>query len=399
MTARSARPVTGAEAVDGPAETPVKARRRVRRVASAGPVPGVLAEAAPAPVVCAFEPGASAREVALQLPRGGRMLVVTRGQFSLLDMIHAILERTGPASVMFTSWSTGLNDADQMRWLLDEGHIRTLRFFSGNGFQDRHPEYVTRLRALFGDDCVVTAELHAKIAVIVNDGWAVCVRSSCNLNRNPRIEQFDVDDSRPMAEWLLNWSESLATTGAKGWDPADRGLVRDRLKVWGGEWCERPATRAIAARPGPAVELPIGGAVSGLPYLRQRYALIAAEVATARGENRPTDKLLPLERDAAREIELAEAEERAATVAESPLDRARRYRTDALMAGKLPLVERWTRTITELEAEAEAARKAAARAALAATPSDALVTRVGDMVLSMPPHQRRALKAILNAAD
>lgn len=366
-------------------------------MASAGPIPGVLAEASPASVVCAFEPGASAREVAIQLPRGGRMLVLTRGQFSLLDLIHAILERTGPASVMFTSWSTGLNDADQMRWLLDEGHIRTLRFFSGNGFQDRHPEYVERLRALFGDDCVVTAELHCKIAVIVNDGWAVCVRSSCNLNRNPRIEQFDVDDSRPMAEWLLNWSEALASTGAKGWDPADRGLVRDRLKVWGGEWAERPATRPIDARSGPAVELPIGGAVSGLPYLRQRYALIAAEVATARSENRPTDKLLPLEREAAREIELAEAEERAATGAETPLDRARRYRTDALMAGKLPLVERWTRMIADLETEEREARQAEERAALGAATTDQLVLRVSTMLLQMPAHQRRAILSIVNA--
>jgi len=277
---------------------------RARKQKTPAGAPGLFVEPAAAPFVTVWEPGASARDVAAQLPRGGRMLVVSRGQFSLLDMIHAILERTGPASVMFTSWSTGMNDAEQMAWLLREGHIRTLRFFSGNGFQDRHPEYVVKLRALFGDDCVVTAELHCKIAVIVNDGWAVCVRSSCNLNRNPRIEQFDVDDSRPMAEFLIQWSEQLAAHGVAGWDPADREVARTAMRAWGGEWEERPANRPIDDRayvappPAETQEAPVA-------FWRARWLGVREDIAKARADN-PTllPKLLPLETEAWRQLQM-----------------------------------------------------------------------------------------------
>jgi hypothetical protein len=35
-----------------------------------------------------------------------------------------------------------------------------------------------------------------------NEGWNICVRSSMNLNRNPRLEQYDLDDNFDLCEFF-----------------------------------------------------------------------------------------------------------------------------------------------------------------------------------------------------
>ena len=139
-------------------------------------------------------PAASAVEVARQLRPGGRLTGMTKGQFSLLDLMRALLDVTGPADVLISTWSSGIRDAEIAGWLLDSGAMTSLQWVVDRSFATRQPEYASRMMERFGPGAIATAEVHAKICLIAAGDWRIAVRSSMNLNRNPRFEQFDIDD-------------------------------------------------------------------------------------------------------------------------------------------------------------------------------------------------------------
>ena len=146
----------------------------------------------------------SAEETIGQISPGVRICGVTKGQFSLLDLLRAILKQTGPADVQLTTWSSGIRDAQTAYWLLHSGAIRSLRLITDSSFPIRQPQYAAKLLELFGESAIYCSKVHCKVALITNEDWSIVVHSSMNLNRNPRFEQFDLDDDRGLADW---WAE------------------------------------------------------------------------------------------------------------------------------------------------------------------------------------------------
>ena len=76
--------------------------------------------------------------------------------------------------------------------------------------------YLAELVRLFGDDAIRTTRTHAKFAVITNDEWAVAVRTSMNLNENPRLESIEVSDDAALAGFLLRVVDEIFAEEAPG---------------------------------------------------------------------------------------------------------------------------------------------------------------------------------------
>ena len=150
-------------------------------------------------VRCPFE---TAREAIAPLRKGDRLTGMTKGQFSLLDLIRAILEVTGPADLTLSTWTLGIRDAENAAALTKRGTIRSLRLLTDRSFPTRQPRYCAYVLDAFGDASIRVTNTHAKFAIIRNDGWSVVVRSSMNLNRNPRFEQFDLDEDEALADFF-----------------------------------------------------------------------------------------------------------------------------------------------------------------------------------------------------
>ena len=70
---------------------------------------------------------ASARDTIDGFDRGMDVVGLTYGQFSLLDLIRAALEITGPADVAISTWSAGLYDVDAAERFVSDGQ-RSLQF-------------------------------------------------------------------------------------------------------------------------------------------------------------------------------------------------------------------------------------------------------------------------------
>lgn len=145
---------------------------------------------------------AAAREAIGTIEPGCEVYVLTYGQFSLIDALVAILEQTGPADVCVSTWSAARADLERSMKLLESADIRSMRWLVDRSFLTRKPKECALLRRLFGDDCIRTLSTHAKFLTIRNERWSLAIRTSMNLNGNPRLENIEISDDDALCEFM-----------------------------------------------------------------------------------------------------------------------------------------------------------------------------------------------------
>ena len=216
---------------------------------SIGGAPNPLLAAAPQPVVDPAVIGKSvvkrpipkreimdlrraqcAAEAIAGLERDGMELFgLTKGQFSLTDMIEAILEKTGPADLSISTWTAANGDVSRMLGLLGSGAIRSCRWLVDLTFVRRCPQLMAEIRKQFGDDAIRVTKTHAKFCTIVNNEWQVALRSSMNLNQNPRMESFQVGHDPVLCQFLSQVLDDV-------WSKQSRGVADLTSKEIAGWW-------------------------------------------------------------------------------------------------------------------------------------------------------------------
>ena len=145
----------------------------------------------------------SAAEAIAQLERDGSELVgLTRGQFSLSDMLTAVLDKTGPAALSISTWTAASTSVQSMLELLQTGQITRCKWLVDCTFVRRVPQLVAEIRRSFGDDAIRVTRTHAKFATVTNENWQVAIRSSMNLNQNPRLESYEIGHDPQLCAWL-----------------------------------------------------------------------------------------------------------------------------------------------------------------------------------------------------
>jgi len=150
-----------------------------------------------------------AKEAVSGFAKGGRVIGLTKGQFSLLHLIREILEHTGRADVTISTWSAGLYDASALYELKQSGKIKSVLIITDRSYITRQKEYATTLERAFGKECIRTTNTHAKFVLISNDEWSVCIRSSMNLNENKRCENFDIDDDQDIFNFYQGFCDEI----------------------------------------------------------------------------------------------------------------------------------------------------------------------------------------------
>jgi hypothetical protein len=145
----------------------------------------------------------SAADAIAGLERDGTELIgLTRGQFSLSDLIEAILDKTGPANLSISTWTAAHSSVATMLQLLQSGRITSCRWLVDVTFVRRVPQLVAQIRKDFSDDAIRVTKTHAKFATIANESWQVAIRSSMNLNQNPRMESYEIGHDPELCAWL-----------------------------------------------------------------------------------------------------------------------------------------------------------------------------------------------------
>lgn len=136
------------------------------------------------------------------LEHGCEIFGLTKGQFSISDVIQHCLTETGPATVDIATWTAAIGDIKRAENLLRDGRITRIRFVVDPSFKSRKPEFCKALVDTFGPGCIRTINSHAKFAIIRNERWNLAIRTSMNLNPNPRLENFEISDDCELASFF-----------------------------------------------------------------------------------------------------------------------------------------------------------------------------------------------------
>ena len=149
-----------------------------------------------------FIRGESAREALAEFNRETAIFGFTKGQFSLIDLLRAALEKTGPAHLTVSTWTVGGQDLTSLHDLLRDERILSVRFLVDASFQTRQPSIVKHLVGEFGVESMRVTNNHAKFFLLRNDTWRVSCKTSMNLNFNPRFEDFDISADEALHDFL-----------------------------------------------------------------------------------------------------------------------------------------------------------------------------------------------------
>ena len=146
--------------------------------------------------------GETAKQAIGEIYPGCAIFGFTKGQFSLVDLISAILDQTGPASLFVSTWTAAGADLSEAFDLVQSGKITDIAFLVDLSFQRRKPAFAAKIRELFGETSVRVTKNHAKFCLIMNDKWRLVLNTSMNLNFNPRFEDFYLQDDPALADFL-----------------------------------------------------------------------------------------------------------------------------------------------------------------------------------------------------
>lgn len=149
---------------------------------------------------------------------GCRILGLTRGCFSLIDLIHSVLKKTGSAHVICTTWSAGIKDLHQVDWMKDSEMIRSFQLITDHSYVTRQSKYAATIEEVFGKENIRTSEVHAKFVLIHNENWKVCIRTSMNLNANKTCESFEIDEDQEIFDFYMTFVEHTFGSMPKGFE-------------------------------------------------------------------------------------------------------------------------------------------------------------------------------------
>lgn len=153
-----------------------------------------------------------------------RIVGLTNGEFSLIDLIYSVLKKIGPSSVIVATWSAGIKDAHQVRWMMDSNLILGFKILTDHSYVTRQSKYAASLTDLFGKENIRTTEMHAKFVLITNDNYRIAITSSMNLNANKTCELFEIDEGSGVYDLLKSYV--LHT-----FENMESGFVGDNNKV------------------------------------------------------------------------------------------------------------------------------------------------------------------------
>jgi len=149
--------------------------------------------------VCRAVAAETAEDVLGALTLGCRISALLVGSVSMLDVLVHVLDATGPANVLLSTWTHGIRDADRVRVLVDDRRILSARLLLDRSFASRQPEMVRDVVAPHG---------------------------SGNLNRNDRLENVDLDDDPALCDMPNRSKRTRPTRGVALVDTSDWGRVK-----------------------------------------------------------------------------------------------------------------------------------------------------------------------------
>jgi hypothetical protein len=137
-----------------------------------------------------------------KVSKGMSLFGFTKGQFSLLDIIEHITEQIRDCEVQAITWNIGIADCEQIGTMLDMGYISSFQLITDYAVIKMKAENLAAYIDLLGEENVFLTKIHAKVVLLKSKDYHVVIRSSMNLNKNGKCEQFDIDENAELYDFV-----------------------------------------------------------------------------------------------------------------------------------------------------------------------------------------------------
>jgi len=144
----------------------------------------------------------SAAEFIRHLTTGSQLFGFTKGQFSLIDVIQAVTKDIGKCELTMSTWTAAKADLLELQNMMETGAFSSLRMLLDFSFQRRQPSLLKTIRDRYGPESVVITRNHAKFCLMKTANLRIVIRTSMNLNFNPRLEDLDVKEDPQLFEFI-----------------------------------------------------------------------------------------------------------------------------------------------------------------------------------------------------
>lgn len=108
------------------------------------------------------------------------------GNFNLVRLIVFILKQTGPAHCFMTSYSFSQKSIEQLQHRIEQKELLSFKVIIDNRVRSMSPKPFQMLTESFNYRCT---SVHAKVALIWNEHWKICITTSQNATDNPKLER------------------------------------------------------------------------------------------------------------------------------------------------------------------------------------------------------------------
>ncbi|OGV61308.1 MAG: hypothetical protein A2498_00875 [Lentisphaerae bacterium RIFOXYC12_FULL_60_16] len=170
-------------------------------------------------------------EVAVQpLTHDMEVYGYTKGQFSMLDLLKAVLKKTGPAAMDFSTWTANRKEALELAAMKQRGELTAIRWLVDMTFVRRDPEAAAAIRQDFGAEAIRVAHCHAKFALFYNDSWRLVLRTSMNLNMNPRTEDYHLAHDPDLFDFIHGIMDRIWKLQHRTLSDAKPGVISQAFK-------------------------------------------------------------------------------------------------------------------------------------------------------------------------
>jgi hypothetical protein len=154
----------------------------------------------------------------------------TKGQFSMLDLLKAVLRKTGPAAMDFSTWTANRAEALELAAMKQRGELTAVRWLVDMTFVRRDPEAAAAIRKDFGAEAIRVAHCHAKFALFFNEAWKLVLRTSMNLNMNPRTEDYHLAHDPELFDFIHGIMDRIWRLQHRALAEAKPGVISQHFK-------------------------------------------------------------------------------------------------------------------------------------------------------------------------
>jgi len=156
--------------------------------------------------------GENAAQVIGDLYPGCEIFGFTKGQFCIINVLEHVLNQVGPAEVVICTWSAASGDIRAAHRMLSLNKIKSLKFIVDFSFKSRKPQFCDELIKAFGGDAIRVTSCHAKFITVKSETYNIAIRTSMNLNYNPRFENFEISDDLGMYDFMTEIVDEIWNT-------------------------------------------------------------------------------------------------------------------------------------------------------------------------------------------